>query len=214
MNFSADSENFCTFAFFGTDFCKFLRALIDDNGNVCIRFNVVQNGRFAEKTFNRGERRTRTRFASVTFDRSHKRCFLTAYKRTCAETDMQIKVKARIKDVFAEHTVFFRLLDSNLKSCNGDRILRSDVNITLGSADCIACDSHSLDYRVGVALKDRSVHKRTGVALVRVTGNIFLIVNRFSGKAPFQAGGESAATSASQAGFQNFIYNLLRFHRG
>ena len=67
------------------------------------------------------------------------------------------------------------LVDSNLETLNSDRILSTNIDITLGSADSVACDSHSLENCVGVALENGTVHKRTGVALVGVTANVLLI---------------------------------------
>ena len=62
---------------------------------------------------------------------------------------------------------------------------RSYVYVTLVRADCITCNSHSLDYRVGVTLQNASVHKRTGVALVRVTADKLFALGLRCGKAPF-----------------------------
>ena len=67
---------------------------------------------------------------------------------------------------------------------------------------------------MGVALQDRTVHKRAGVALVRVTANVLLSRRLRRRKAPFGPGGEAAAPASAQAGVLNGLDNLLRGHFG
>src|SRR5699024_9574966 len=56
--------------------------------------------------------------------------------------------------------------------------------------------------------------ERAGVALVGVTADVFLLVDRSSGKGPFPAGGETSAAPASQAGVQDDLDDLFRGHLG
>ena len=96
---SAECENLGALGCLGSDGGIPLRALANDLRDVCISLNVIENGRLLEKTFHCGERRSRTRLAALSFDGSHKRCLLAADERACAETDLDIKVKAGSEDI-------------------------------------------------------------------------------------------------------------------
>ena len=111
----------------------------------------------------------------MTLDRGHKSCFLTADECTCAESDLDIEIKACAEDVLAEKSSFSCLLKSYGESVNGNRILCTNVNEALVCADSVSGDSHSLDDSVRVALEDRSVHECARVALVGVTSDILYI---------------------------------------
>ena len=136
------------------------------------------------QTLYRRERRTGTRLAALTLDRGHQSSFLTADERACAETKLHIKIKAGAEDVFTEQAVLTRLVDSNLQTLNGNRVLRTNIYATLGSADSIAGNRHSLNQRVGVALENGTVHECARVALVGVTANILLVGVVACGKFP------------------------------
>ena len=127
---------------------------------------------------------------------------------------MKVKIKARTENILTQKPVFTRLIDSYLQAVNGYRVLCTNINITFGSAYCVACNSHSLNYRVRVALKYRAVHKRAGVALVRITYNIFLRSLIRRAQSPLSARGEAAAASAAKARIGNALNNVLRSHFG
>ena len=68
---------------------------------------------------------------SVTLDGGQKSGFLTADERACAETDMNIEIKARAEDVVAENAVLSCLFDCDFKTCDRDGIFRTNVDLTL-----------------------------------------------------------------------------------
>ena len=125
---------------------------------------------------------------------------------------MKVKIKARIKDVFAEQTVFLCLVNSYLQTLNGNGIFGADINIALACTRCIAADCHCLNDAVRVALKNGAVHKCAGVALVGVADNIFLVSVICCGEAPFKTCGESAAASAAKTRILNNLNNLGGSH--
>ena len=98
---------------------------------------------------------------------------------------------------------------------NSDGILGTNVYVTLICTDSICGNRHSLDQCVGVTLKDRTVHERTGVTLVRVTSNVLLNLATVVGsELPLQTRGESAASASAKTGIQNGLDNLVGCHLG
>ena len=212
LDLTAEREYLSTLGSLSTHRGEPLYAVKDDLRNVCKGLNVVFNGRTVVKTLNCRIRRTGTGLASVTLDRGHERGFLTAYECACAESDLKIKVEAGAEYVLTEKAVFISLVDSMLKSGNCDRILCTYVYVTLSSADSVTADCHSLDYRVGVTLKNGTVHKCSGVTLVRITYNVLLICLVGSSESPFSTGGEASASSAAKTGIGNYLDNVLGSH--
>ena len=190
------------------------RPLEDDLRDVGERLDVVDDGRLAEQTLHGGERRTRTRLASVALDRGQQRRFLAANKRACAQTKLDVEVEAGGKYVLTQQAVFARLLDGDLKALDGNRVFRTDIYVALVCADGVAGDGHRLQHGVRVALEHRAVHKRAGVALVRVAYDVFLIRNALGGKVPLRAGGEARAAAAAQTAVGDELDDLRRRHLG
>ena len=90
-----------------------------------------------------------------------------------------------------------RLIDRDLQTLDGDRILRANVDIALRSADRVAGDRHRFEHDMGVALEDGTIHERAGVAFIRVTADVLLIRVVAAREFPFQTGGEARAASAA-----------------
>src|SRR5699024_7005680 len=91
-----------------------------------------------------------------------------------------------------------------------DGVLRTHIYVTLGSADGITGDGHGLQYGVGIALQDGTVHERPRVALVRVAADIFLVRLVGRRELPFQARGESGAAASPKAAVQQDLDHVLR----
>ena len=70
-----------------------------------------------------------------------------AFTKTCLQ-------KACAEDVVAEKALFFRLLDGDFKTVNGDRIFCTNVDITFVSTDGITGDSHCFENNMGVTFEN------------------------------------------------------------
>ena len=124
------------------------------------------------------------------------------------------KLKPVRKYVLTQQAVFARLLDGDLKALDGNRVFRTDIYVALVCADGVTGDGHRLQHGVRVALEHRAVHKRAGVALVRVAYDVFLIRNALGGKVPLRAGGEARAAAAAQTAVGDELDDLRRRHLG
>ncbi len=214
VDLTAESEYLGTSSLLAAGLCKPLAALKDDLGDVCIGLNVVENGGLAKETLNCGEGRTGTGLTAVTLDGGHKRGLLTANECACTEAELEVEVEACTEDVLAQQAVFTSLTDSDLKTMDSDGVLSTNVDVTLGCADSIACDSHSFDNSMGVTFEDGTVHECTGVAFVSVTADILLVCCVSCCEAPLETGGESAAATTAKTGILDNLDNFLRSHFG
>ena len=123
---------------------------------------------------------------------------------------MQVEIKAGVENIFAQKAIFPGLANRDFKPVYGNWIFRTDVNIALCRAHCIAADCHGLHDAVRIPLQNGTVHKRAGIALVRIADDVFLIRLVHGGQLPLAAGRESAAAAPAQAGILNHLDDLLR----
>ena len=212
VDLAAERKHFRAAALFGTHGSEPIGAFENDLRNVRIRFNVVQDGRLSEQALDRRERRTGTRLAAVPFDGCHESRLFAADKRARAETDIEIEIKARIKDIFAEQAVFTRLFDRDSQALHRDRVFRTHIDVTLIGTDRICRDRHCLDDRMRIAFENGAVHERAGVALVGVAADVFLFADGILCKLPFPARREARAAAAAKPGFGDHIDDVLRRH--
>src|SRR6056297_2423906 len=96
-------------------------------------------------------------------------CFLPANKSTCTVTQLYIKIKIAVKNIFTQHTIFICLLDGNLQALNSQGIFSPDVYQTLVGAGGISAYGHGFQNSMWIAFQDGAVHERTRVPLVGIT---------------------------------------------
>ena len=118
------------------------------------------------------------------------------------------------KDVVAEESNLFHILNRALETADRDRVFGADIEVTFSGSERIACDHHALDDFEGVAFEDRTVHECAGVALVAVADDVFLVGLDVGRELPFAGGRESSAATAADTRGQDFVDDLLRGHRG
>jgi len=67
-------------------------------------------------------------------------------------------------------------------------------------AKSVARDHHAFDDLKGVALEDRAVHERAGVAFIAIADDVFDLGFLVGRELPFLAGREARAATATNAG--------------
>ena len=102
LDLAAQSEDLGAFGLLGAHGGEPVRTLQDDLGDVGVGLHVVQDSGFLEQTLDRREGRTGTGLAPVAFDGGHQCGLLATDERTCAQTEVDVKVKAGAEDVFAQ----------------------------------------------------------------------------------------------------------------
>ena len=77
-------------------------------------------------------------------------------------------------DIVTDESELLSLLDSDLKTVNSDRVLGTNIEISVLRADAVTCDHHTLDNRKGITFEDGTIHECAGVTLVTVTDNVLV----------------------------------------
>ena len=212
VDLTGKSEDLGTLRGLGTDLAEPLGALVDDDGDVGERFDVVDDRRAAPETLDRRERRTGLRHTAVTFDRLEKSRLFAADERAGAEAELDVEIEVAAENLLAQETEVASLLNGDLETLNGERIFCADVNVALRSADREAGDRHGLEDGVGIALERGAVHVGAGVALVGVTDHVLLALGLLHGELPLHTGGESRAAAAAETRLEHLIDDLLGRH--
>ena len=212
VDLARESEHLGALRRLRTDLVEPVRTLVDDDGDVGERLDVVDDGRTVPETLHGRERRTGLGHAAVAFDGLEKSRLLTAHERAGAEAELDVEREAAAEDVFAKKTKIARLLDCDLKTVNGERIFGTDVDEALGGADRVAGDGHRLKDGVGIALERGTVHVSAGVALVGVAHHVLLALGLLLRELPLHAGGETSATAAAETGLEYLLDDLLGRH--
>gem|GEM_PF-5740380 len=104
------------------------------------------------------------------------------------------------------------LVKGNLQTLDRDRVLCTDVDVTLIRADRVAGDRHGFEDHVRVAFQDGTVHERAGVAFVRVTADELLRGVIAFGEFPLEARREAGAAASAEAGVQHDLDDVVRRH--
>ena len=125
---------------------------------------------------------------------------------------MQVKIKAAAEDILAQQAVAAGVVDRLLQMRDGDGIFRTHVNVTLGRADGVTADGHGFHDAVGIAFQNGTVHKRAGVALVRVADHVLLVGFIQRCEIPLFTGGEAGAAAAAKAGIGDDLDDFLGRH--
>ena len=112
----------------------------------------------------------------------------------------------------AQDSRVLRGLHGGADALDGQRVFRAYVDVAFVRADGHRGDHHAFDDGVWVALHDRAVHERAGVALVAVADDVFFIAFTLAGQIPFAARGEAAAAPALEAGIHHQAANCLGRH--
>ena len=102
VHLARKSEHLGALRRLGADLVEPVSALVDDDGDVGERLDVVDDGRTVPKTLHGRERRTGLRHAAVTFDGLEKSSLFTAHECTCAETELDVEREAAAENVVAE----------------------------------------------------------------------------------------------------------------
>ena len=209
VDLAGQGEHLGSLGLLGTDGSEPLGTLEEDYGDVGEGLYVVDVGGLAEIAADCGERRLHGRLAPLALHRVDKGGLLTADEGSGSVAYFYVEIESRAEDVVSQQTVVAGLLHGYLETLHGQGILGADVHQTLGGSDTVAADGHGLDYRVGVALEDGTVHERAGVALVGVADHVLLLAGALGGYLPLETGGESSAAASSQTGLLDGLYGLL-----
>ena len=104
--------------------------------------------------------------------------------------------------------MFLRLADRIAQPLDRKRIFRTHIDNHLGSPNRIGGDQHAFNQVVRVAFDHRAIHKRTGVALIRIANEVFRLGLLFARRIPFKPGGKARAARAENTGVADQFIQL------
>ena len=125
---------------------------------------------------------------------------------------MKIKVKAGSENVLSEQPLVVSLINRRLEAFHRERILCTDIDVSVVGVCCDCSDQHTLDDTVRFPLHHGAVHKCTRIALVTIADDIFFFLLLIKNLLPFASGRKSAATASAQTGLGDLIDDLLGTH--
>ena len=154
----------------------------------------------------------RPRLAAPALERGHQGGRLAADEGAAAAADPQVEAEARCRGCLAEQAELARLVDGAREALDRHRVLLAHVHVTLARAHRVGADDHALEHAVRVALEQRVVHERAGVALVGVADHVLELALRPAARLPLAAGREAGAAAAAQAGALDLVEDGLGPH--
>ena len=209
VDLTGQRKDFGALALFGAHLAIPFRSVFDDQRDVGPGFNIVDIGRFGVDAGLRRKRWSCPGHAAFALDGGHQGRFFSADKRTGAQSQRKIEVKAGAQDVFAQKSQFFGLLDGDIEMLDGNRILFAHIDVTVFAAHGIGTDEHSLYDGMRVAFQNGAIHECTGIAFVCVADRILGPAFGLTCKFPFKAGGEPRPAAAPEFGHQDLFDDLF-----
>ncbi|MPM06679.1 hypothetical protein SDC9_52981 [bioreactor metagenome] len=144
------------------------------------------------------KRRAGTGHAPAPLYGCHEGSLLAADESPGTLLDVDLERKAAFHDVFTKEAVLLRLGHGRLQPLDRKGILCPAVDIPFVGAHGVCAQHHALDDTVRIPLEDRTVHERSGIALVRVADDVFLVAFRGGTEAPLETRRESSAPTAPE----------------
>ena len=181
-------------------------------GNVGVGLHIVQHRGLAEQSLDRRKGWTGSGLAPLAFNGVHQRRFLAADESTCAQADMHIKAEIRTEDVLSQQAIGMCLLNGHLQPLHRNGILRTNINVSLAGTNGVTANGHGFNDGMRITFQQGTIHEGTRIALICVTGNVFLIRLAIVAKEPLLACRESAAATSTEAGIDDFLNHLLPGH--
>ena len=102
----------------------------------------------------------------------------------------------------------FRLTDSRAQTLDRQRILRPDIDKTFIGAHGVGADRHTLQDAVWIAFQHAAIHKRPGIALIRVTDDVLTVTIGLGDSGPLQTRRKPSSTAPAQATVNKVLSDL------
>ena len=165
------------------------RTFGNDGRDIEPGLDIVDVGRMAPQAFLRGIRRTRTRAAGLSFQRTDESGLFAANESAGSLDQFDVEVETAPHDVLAQDAVVPGLRDGQIEPMDRQRIFGADIDDPMGGTGDVAADRHAFQQRVGIALQLVAVHVGARIALIGVADQVLPIADGLS--ADIQISGRS-----------------------
>jgi hypothetical protein len=137
---------------------------------------------------------------------------LTTDKSTRALKERNVETEVTPQNILTRKLKFCCLTKGILNFLNGQRIFGANIDITMSGTNRIACNDHSLYYRMGITFQNGSIHKSAGIALITIADQIFRLSFCMTADIPFLPSRKTRTAQTPQFRPLDLFYNLLGFH--
>ncbi len=163
--------------------------------------HIVDDGRPAEQSGQRGQRRLGADLAALALDTVEQRGLLAADIGARADAHLQREGSDTVRSQ----------RDGPAHRLHRERIFAADIDIAVRRAHGVRGDRHAFDQAERVAFHQHPVGESAAVALVGVADDIFGTIRRIEHRLPLDPGGKArAAAPAQPAGLDGIDHRLRR----
>ena len=206
---AGEGEHLGSLACPGSQFSKTHPPVAYDPGHKGVCFDVVDQRGLVPQALVDRIRRTKMRHPPHAHDTGKKRGLLTADKGAGAGDNFQLKREIAAKDIFADKTAPATFLNRLCHPRDRQRILGTDIEVTLAGAHNPGSDGKTFDDAIRARFHQHAVHERTGVAFVAVADDVFGVAVAVVHGGPLQMRRITRSAPAAQAALANLIDNRL-----
>ena len=197
---TADREEFGAGAVLRAELPEPFCAVINDGGDVCQRFHVVQHGGLPEESLDAGERRAEARLAAFSLDGFKERCLFAAHIGAGAGTELDLEVVAASHHILSEISKPLRVLTGCLHDGENIGVLCPEVNVSHVGAHGLSADRHAFKDRTGVGGEEDTVLVGARLALIGVADDVAHRILGGTRELHFPPGGEPRTAAAPETG--------------
>ena len=149
---------------------------------------------------------------SAAFQRRQQRCFFAADIGARASVNDHVQVVSRAENILADVTGLNGFINGLLEPAGTESELTADIDESGMRLNGVGRDERPFDGRVRIFLNEQTIFDRAGLALVRITNEIFRLRAVLRNKAPLHAGRKAGAAPAAQTRSFDLVDQLLRCH--
>jgi hypothetical protein len=163
------------------------------------RFHVVDQGGVFPQARLRRIRRPRAGLPAPSLDRGDQGCFFATNERPRAQADVDVEIELRPANAVAQQAHLLGLPNRRFQPLDRQGIFRAHVDESLARADRVSRHRHAFKNAMWIAFQDAAVHVGSGIPLVAIADDVFLIGDRLGHRSPFQAGRVTRAAAPAQS---------------
>ena len=165
--------------------------------------HVVDYGRAAEQSLQRGQRRLGADLTALALDRVEHRGFFAADIGPRPDPDLDHQGGNKL----------CREIERRIELGNGMRIFAAHVDVTATGSDCMRGDCQAFDQLKRIAFHQHPVSKSAAIALIRVADDILLRARGIGDGLPLDPGRKARPAPPAQPRLGHFVDQLFRQER-
>ena len=180
VDLASKGKDFRTFALFGANAGKPVRAMLNNRHDVAKGLDIVDQRRLAPKPLLGGIGWPWHGLTTAAHDRGHQCRLFATDKSSSADANINAETKTTIQHATAKDTAAFRGANGALQPFGRDLILSAHIDKALIGTDRIAGNRHPFEDAVGIGFHQRAIHIGTGIAFIAIGHDILFVADGFT----------------------------------